>query len=429
MGKYALLIVAALIFSMITYSYALRNALFISNARTIQSYSQNQAHNIAQSAAMAAYNNLRGENSIFDYDNDTYNRIPENAPSEPWDELHGDYILEFTRNDSLVVITSSGIFEEVTYQVNVGLIIGGKSIWSGGLVDKAIHAESSINLGNGDVVGGVSLNNPFSSFSMGPQANISDDIMVYDSSIPTGSVELPGNNDMTVSNMAKPIIHEDPVFPQFPQNTLPLPEHNGQQSMYPEDYEPYFFDSFSTSNTTINTNDQDRTLHVNNLDLSGGLELTGDGALSIYVEESLNLGNGSINDNGLPENLNVYYKGSENVSQSGNGSFYGNIFAESSDAQISIGGNPTFKGNIISFGNQVTLNGTPAASSLIYAPNAHVTLRGTGNPANRTFYGAIVSDSFEASGQPIVEYDPEYASTLPELEQDSVEEYTISFWN
>lgn len=58
MGKYAIFIVSALIFSVITYSHGLRNALFISNSRIIQNYSQNQAHNIAHSSLMAAVKDL-----------------------------------------------------------------------------------------------------------------------------------------------------------------------------------------------------------------------------------------------------------------------------------------------------------------------------------------------------------------------------------
>lgn len=89
MGKYALLLVSALIFSLLTYSYALKNVLFQSNARAVQSYSQNQAHNIAQSAAMVAVNSISNdsEDPFVPHGGETYSYSSANNFAE-WSELH-----------------------------------------------------------------------------------------------------------------------------------------------------------------------------------------------------------------------------------------------------------------------------------------------------------------------------------------------------
>jgi len=95
MGKYALIIVGALIFSVLTYSYALKNALFHSNVRSVQSYSQNQAHNISQSAAMVAINDIRNDsNSNFHPSAGQTYVFPGADQFSPWGDMHGEYHLE-----------------------------------------------------------------------------------------------------------------------------------------------------------------------------------------------------------------------------------------------------------------------------------------------------------------------------------------------
>ena len=113
MGKYSLLIVSALIFSMITYSSALRNALFMSNERMVQSYSLNQAHNIAQSALAFAIRDLQ--------ENDSQLTIPsdgETVDAEPiaWPELNGSFTIRITNSinaDNMIHVISTGFLMTV----------------------------------------------------------------------------------------------------------------------------------------------------------------------------------------------------------------------------------------------------------------------------------------------------------------------------
>src|SRR6056297_2595420 len=104
MGKYALLLVSALIFSLLTYSYALKNALFQSNVRTVQSFSQNQAHNIAHSAAMVAFNEiLNNSDTDFVPDLDDSYSYPNDGSFANWNELHGKYRLDMVnQGDSML---------------------------------------------------------------------------------------------------------------------------------------------------------------------------------------------------------------------------------------------------------------------------------------------------------------------------------------
>lgn len=437
MGKYAILIVSILIFSMITYSHALRNALFISNTRTVESYSQNQAHNIAQSALMVAVNNLRSDDNsvIKTLVENLEEEIPDYYPSinsfENWPELKGSYNFQFQiNNNNILEIISTGRFEETEYSVRLGLTIDEFGIWSGANIDQAVHAENLIDLGNGEIDGDASVNNAYNSLSMNPNANITGNFLYYDQN---ESDEDGGHESSAIGGqimkMEDPLEFEDPIFPGFPTGNMPLQEPAGGQTLNPIDYENFVFESFNANNNTIYVGDTDRTLHVKDLDLSGDINIDGSAELSIYVENSLNLGNGDINASGLTENLTIYYKGESDVNMSGNGTFKGTLFSKHNNAGISVGGNSTFTGHIFTFGNSVTLNGTPTAAALIYAPNASVTLSGTGRPGSRVFEGAIVADTFTINGRPIVRYNPDFASTLPELIQDGDANYDIAFWN
>lgn len=445
MGKYAIFLVLALTFSLLTYSYALRNSIFLSNQRNIDSYSYNQAQNIAQSALMVTVNIIRsGDDPNFrPADGNSY-YYPGVDSYEQWAEMEGEYSIELTNDgDGTIHIISTGKFEEYTYSVRAGVNTQSFQDWDPAIVDKAIHADSNIDMGNSSVdYGDVSLNSALSNFDSNPQASIAGDLYIYDTEQEPGVIESgngnsgsgnsgrgnSGGGNSSVSNetynMSERIDHPDPHFPNFPVGNISRTVNDDNRSMGPLNYENYFFESFTTNNMTLDVGDQNRELHVRDLDLSGGLDITGDGNLEIYVENSINLGNGTINNSGLPQNLTIYYKGQQDINYTGNGSFTGTLFAEHENVGIKIAGTPSFTGNILSYGNRVELLGTPAAASLVYAPHAEVTIGGSAG----SFEGAIVSDSFSANGRPVVTYNPDFTSTFPELDLIIDSEYQLTYW-
>lgn len=432
MGKYSLLLVSALIFSLLTYSYALKNALFQSNARTVQSFSQNQAHNIAQSGAMMAFNSIRNDSdSPFVPENDETYSYPSSDGFESWDDLSGNYRIDMVnQGDTLLVLQSTGQFEETEYLVTVGLFRSdGLTSWDGALIDKAIHAENNIDMGNGTVFGDVSLNNTKSNLNL--KGDITGNFFYYDTNESPGPSEdgVKGVDGET-ANMSEKIIHQDPEFPPIPTSYMPVENNGGSTYFFASDIKNKKYGSFTTNNTTINIGDEDVTLYTDNIDLSGNLTVIGDGTLSIIVENTIELGNGDINDGNGSEHLGIYYNGANKIQYTGNGSFSGLLFVKNDDVEVQIGGNPDFTSHIIHIGKdgEIVLNGTPAVSSLIYAPYSSVQLKGTGNS---DFRGAIVSDTFSANGRASVIYDPDFASTLPSQNQESDGDgsFTISYWN
>lgn len=443
MGKYAIFIVSALIFSMLTYSSALRNALFQSEFRNIESFSQLQSLNIANSAALVAINDIRNtSDSDFVPDaGDTYS-YPSSTGFANWDDLAGSYNLQVTNQaDTLLVLESSGRFQETNYRVNVGLTKGGTSEWLALSVDKAIHSNTNMNLAGAKITGNLSLNESNSEFEGSPQANVTGSLFNYDVGPVhddeleeyNGSFTMPDGSDEEEYQESYPlsekITHDNPQFPEF--SVAGVNTYDGGEEILDYTSYPYgiHFDTFSSNGTTIDTGAEgDVTrIYTNTLDLSGELKLEGEGDVRFYVSESVNTG-GNINSTSeSPENLTIYYKGTSEVSISGNQTFQGTIFSGNSSADITLSGTVEFTGHIISFGDKVTLNGTPNNSSLIYAPSAEVIANGTGNKWG-TFNGAIVSDTFTASGQPQIIYNSDFASMMPDLEQEDNIEWVIVYW-
>lgn len=432
MGKYAIFIVSALIFSLLTYSSALRNALFMSNTRTVESHGVNQAYNIAQSATMIVTKDIfeKGEDSSFHPEEDSTNSYPSSTGFQDWENMRGSYnVVTRNQGDTLITIQATGRFEESRYIVGAGVLKIGGNTWMPPF-DKAIHAENSIDIANGTIHGSISINNNMSSLTTGAQGNITENFEMYDPNIPEGGLgEDEGHEDVGgyTSNMSEKIVYPDPIFPPFPSNTIP-DDPPSDSYIHANQINGNYFSNFSTNNTTIDLGFYDEViLHVNDIDLSGGLNIIGDGTLKIYAETGLNLGNGDINENRSSKHLGIYYKGSNDISYNGSGSFSGLLFAGNNQTNITIGGNPTFNGHIISFGEEITLNGTPAASSLIYAPNASVTLKGTGKPGD-DFRGSIISESFTANGKASVYYNDDFEDNLPPLEGGNEPIYFVSYW-
>lgn len=431
MGKYAIFIVSALIFSMLTYSSALRNALFQSDFRNIDSFSQLQASNIANSAALVTINDIRNDSdSDFSPEEDETYSYPSSTGFADWEDLAGSYNIQVTnQGDTLLVIESTGRFDESDYRVTVGLNKGGTSDWTGSSIDKAIHAEKKLDLENADVEGNISLNETFSEFKAKKNSEVDGDLYFVDNEMLQIVYEaLYSDNVNNIHLLREPIIHTNPIFPQFPLNNSNSTYNGNNETL---DFTSYsngvMYDSFSANSTTINTGSEGMKskLYVKDLDLSKDLNITGDGHLSIYVEEKLNLENGMINSSGAPNNLSIYYKGKDDIEYKGNGTFKGLLFVGNNDVKTTIGGNPDFEGHLISYGKEVILEGAPDNAALVFAPYAKVELKGTAG----SFRGAIVSDEFKADGQPSVIYDDEFAFTLPQLEQEDDKEFVLMYWN
>jgi cytoskeletal protein CcmA (bactofilin family) len=159
----------------------------------------------------------------------------------------------------------------------------------------------------------------------------------------------------------------------------------------------------------------------------------GEGRLQLFVDDYFNIGgSSSMNNNSNPGgnersplNLLIAYGGSTEFDVGGNQPINGNIFIK--DADLSLGGSGQINGNIITGGENVRIDGAGGNNSrVVYAPNAHVIMTGSGS-----VNGSVVAKSFEGQGSFDVVYTTEFEDTLPDLEGGSGgggTEYTIAFW-
>lgn len=441
MGKYALIIVGALIFSLLTYSYAMKNALFQSNVRSVQSFSQNQAHNIAQSAAMIAINDIRNDNSsdFHPATNQTY-VYPGADQFVSWGDIYGDYHIEVTNQaDTLLNIFSTGRFEDTIYRTNVGLSKG-TTAWNP-IIDQAVHAENSVTLGGNDFVDGdVTINSiQPSSVDIGSQSKekISGSLMVGPGGDPeqviAGNISNVGGETGAMLDLLK---YTMPQFPDFPAVTSSGSSVYTSSSLTQADYDGIYIPEIALSgNSTLNIDTGEEgdevVLHVGKFDVqSSNVNLTGSGKLTMYVDTHIDLkGKGTVNENGDVNQLMVYYRGNQEVELyeetldfGGNTYFNGSLFAEK--ANIKLYGTAGIQGNVITGGDHVDLRGNAEAiSRSIFAPNATV-------EANGTVYvrGSVISYQFVGSGTTTVEYDPDLDTEWPDLEQIG-EDFVVLYWN
>lgn len=441
MGKYALIITAALIFSLLTYSYALKNALFQSNIRSVQSYSQNQAHNIAQSAAMVAINDIRNDsNSNFHPSTDATYIYPGADQFSSWGDMHGEYRIEVTNQaDTLIHITSIGKFEDSIYRANVGLSKG--SVAWNPVIDQAIHAENSVTMGGNDFVDGdVTINSIRSSaVNLGsqPKIKIGGSLMVGPGGDPSqvvaGNLSNVGGD---TGAMLERLDYNMPEFPDFPAISSTGSSVYTSSTLSASDYHgKYIPEILLSGNATLNIDTgeegDERVMHVGKLDVqSSVVNLTGAGKLTVYVDTHIDLkGKGKVNEGGEVNQLMVYYKGDQEVELyeetldfGGNTFFNGSLFADK--ANVKLYGTAGIQGNVITGGGHVDLKGTAEAiSRSIFAPHAVV-------EANGTVYvrGSIISYEFVGSGTTVVEYDPDLDTEWPDLEQTG-DNFVVLYWN
>ncbi|MGE7771656.1 DUF7305 domain-containing protein [Viridibacillus arvi] len=159
-------------------------------------------------------------------------------------------------------------------------------------------------------------------------------------------------------------------------------------------------------NLTIDIGNTDKELLVDHLNIvNGNVKIKGSGKLTIYVKDRITTGSGStVNNNGNINQLNVYYKGLNQIEMGGAQEIFGSLYAK--NANIKFGNSGGFHGDIYSGGSLVEIDGAAKAlTRVFFTPNADFILKSGGKVE-----GSIIAKSFSASGGTTVNYN---ASTNP----------------
>lgn len=148
-----------------------------------------------------------------------------------------------------------------------------------------------------------------------------------------------------------------------------------------------------SSNLKIDLNGGDHTIYVDSLAIAGKVELVNPGSLKIYVKNSLNLTNSSINMDGEASRLGIYYEGSKPFTLDGGSHVKSDLHVKNADVTLTAGGH--LYGDVLVYGkNKITVNGgASAAEQLFLAPQSEFILGG-----GAVINGNIVVDKFTSSG-------------------------------
>lgn len=435
MGKYALIIVSALVFSIITYSFGLRSAMFSSTLRNVDTFSSNQAHNIAQSTMMVVMSDIRenGTDSQFMPAQDESYQFP-NSGSEYWNDINGSYRVFTSSSGDTLSVSIEGDFEGNTSMVRAGLL---EEIpeWNPEFTS-AVHSESSIELqGSASIQGDASTNSTDadavvlewstqidSTLYIGPGGN--PDIVVEE-------LNHGGNVGLGVDVMGEELDYPMPLFPAYPPKdmygTSVYVSGSTSRTLDFTEYNGFYLPEISVSgnnNLTIEVDGQS-TLHVGNFNIiQGHVHLTGSGSLTIVIEDNFTIsGSSTINNSGDVNDFFINYGGTTNLSFAGLTEYNGGIFVESADVTVS--GSNSLKGSLISGGDNITVSGAASANSrVIYAPNAHVSMSGSS-----VIYGSVISSSFIASGTSRVQFNEVSDEDLPDLSAGDGPVFSLLYWN
>lgn len=433
MGKYALIIVSALVFSVLTYSNGLRNAMFTSTQRIVNTFTDNQANSIAQSTMMIVMNDLKvnGVNSDFvPDDGDTYQSAIDELLE--WDEVGGSYhIVTESSGDTLRIVTT-GMYNGQTSNARA-VLFSSIPIWDPEFTN-AVHTEGNLILNGSAHIKGTASTNSTAENAVYLSSSAKIDSSLYVG--PGGNPDYVVNKqDPTAENvgleteaMAEKQDYPMPEFPPYPSKDLVGSSVyvSGDRTLQLSEYEGYYLPEVivSSGDLTIEV-DGESVLYSGKFEVSSGsVHLTGTGSLKLMVENTFNVsGNSRVNYEADVNKFFTYYGGTNNLSFSGQTIYNAGLFLKS--ANITISGSNTFTGSLISGGDSVSLSGNASVNSrIIYAPNAHVDMSG-----NSVIFGSVVSNSFTASNNSIVELVDISEEDIPDLPVSGGPVYTLLYWD
>jgi hypothetical protein len=420
MGRYAIIVVLSLLMILAFFVISNNRLSSVTQTRNILAFHQNQARNIAHSAAQIAVSQLiQGEWSFPDENVVQY--FPNNNNTfVQWSDLDGSYLVSGERTGSLIELTSVGKSgnSSIEYETYVTLNVtqsGGGSFFNIN-PNLAVTSLAGIELtGSSRIVGdsGTYSSTP-QSVNFAWSTHVDGNFFTLTGVDHYDVVKSARGAGRQGEHIARDMLHFPdpepypmPDFPEFPTNLTAKSDIvlTGVQTAHINENGNYDRIRVTANcNLFIDLGGEDRVLRVRDLDIQQGhIYLQGDGRLVLFVEDNFTLnGSSTVNLNGDNAALHMNYAGSPAVNPAGNTKFHGSLYAEIAD--VIIGGSGGIVGHIITGGANVIVSGNAEANSrFVYAPNAHVSLSGSGR-----IRGAVIAGSFAALGNTRVFYDEDY---------------------
>lgn len=416
----------------VLWHYSVRDLIFAE-----KNLKRMQAYYIARSGADAVAQYIVDNPDGIDMKEyvDALVNSPKSYPTSISGDPKGYFEIEVTRDSGkgIIIIQSVGTVDEISQKVSLTLyeLVTGEEP----LFDMAVFSNTAIELkGSARIEGDVGINSlEPGSVVLAWSTAIDGNLFIAPDADPekilTGARPNPRDNITNdILEMTQERVYGLPPFPDFPEDLSwrgsftvgwnPSPPYHI--------YEDGEYDSITVkSELVIHVGDEDRILRVNSLEVSGSgkitLNRTGKGRLYLYVNDNFNITNGAtINNDGDPGDIFIYYKGNSPVNPSGSTKIVGCLYAEKADIVISESGGIT--GHIITGGENVSIIGDAEANvRALYAPLARIVVA---NGAR--FRGALVCDSLTVTGNSRVIYDNSIQDTFPDIWMGG-EEDTITY--
>lgn len=174
----------------------------------------------------------------------------------------------------------------------------------------------------------------------------------------------------------------------------------------------FHFNTFRVEGTlNIDTNNQDRTIVVNRLSTAGSpkINIIGDGKVTVFVLDDLEINYGEINQMGKTNQLTIYYMNNKEINLKVNEVNAG-IIAKSANVRLQSNGNKDANGigYVITGGDSVTADNGFKGDNIIVAPYATVNFQG-----GVRFNGVVLADKMIAGNGMRLEYKELDTSGLP----------------
>lgn len=322
-------------------------------------------------------------------------------------EIEGNtFVVSVSRQGQDVVIDSTGHVGGQASKVSLSLITGGP------VLDMAVFALTSMEFASQSSVYGSAGTNSTqnSSVNFANQATVTGNFYTGAGSNPSKVVKDGGIGNIQGSLMSLTAQRDYnlPDFPIFPSN---LPQRGNLivasqgTACIMQDGQYSKIELGSQSNLLIDVGSGERHIRVSQLIASSQVNITvvGSGKLILYVEQSFKLeSQASINKNGDPSKVMLFYKGTSKMDLASQSKYYGSMYIEKAEFELS--SQTYIAGSIISGGSKVNISSQGQISNsggqVVFAPNAHVTLH-----SQAIFYGSVICKSFEAASQAKVYFD------------------------
>lgn len=317
----------------------------------------------------------------------------------------GRFEVKVTKQGDQILINSTGFYGRQIETVSLTLL----TVSQGLTPDMAVFSLAGMTMKDKAEISSGGTNSILpGSVSFYDSARVNGDFYIGLGGDPWQVINkpLPPHINKPVINLPRARQYTLPSFAIFPEDLPGRPTlsiNNVRQSSIID--EDGHYNRVTVKNDgilTVNVGSGVRRIRINRLVLENDARvlISGTGTLNLYVEEEVTMKNNAVvHKDGDPDQILIFYRGTETLNLQNNSHLSGSIYSVTAD--VTVKDNFVMTGGIIAGGSgKVTLHNSSTVS-IIYAPDAGVELSN-----DSTVTGAVVCKSFMAANNSRVIFNP-----------------------